>query len=61
MEDIANAEFIVRACNSHDALVTASRALADVAERNTDDTDEWEAAISAVRAAIALATGKAES
>lgn len=35
----ANAEFIVRACNSHDALIAALTGLLECAELNQDDLD----------------------
>lgn len=54
-EDWANAAFIVRACNSHDALLSACRAL--LATWGSDDEDAIIAARRSARAAIAKATG----
>lgn len=47
----ANAAFIVRACNAHEALVAALKGVLRVADRKTDEFD-------AARAALRLAEGK---
>ena|ERR1700731_107137 len=47
----ANAEFIVRACNSHDELVQALQAFADVAE----DDDKYISFVEDARAVLAKA------
>jgi hypothetical protein len=50
-ESQANANFIVRACNSHYDLLDALKAVVSVADRKTEEFD-------AARAAIAKAEGK---
>lgn len=60
--DKANAEFIVRACNSHDALIEALEGLAnrvDPGVKSRDfGIDSLVNALSAARAAIAKARGE---
>lgn len=60
----ANAEFIVRACNSHGALLAAMNSLVDLCgglmsrtDSGCDYTEDDGAIYAAARAAIALATG----
>ena len=59
----ANAAFVVRACNAHDELMAACKALVEWVEAwNPDDgtskANKATADISAARAAIAKATGE---
>ena len=62
LEDAANAAFIVRACNNHDALVKALQslfkhcAMVHKCWGDSDNTKEADAAIKAGEAAIASAT-----
>ena len=57
----ANAAFIVRACNSHAALVEALETLLNCPDLNMDSLEiETEGAIDQARAAIARATGQGE-
>ena len=59
-EDLANAEFIVLAVNSHDALVEAldegMNVLADIAEE--ENYTEWDETIAKMSKALANAKGK---
>lgn len=63
MEDLeycrGNTAFIVRACNSHEQLVTALQALLPDAVGNHIGGPDTQARIDAARAAIAKATGGA--
>lgn len=64
-DQLANAEFIVRACNAHDDLVKALQDLEPIlnsAESNASGTAQWEYvrdAVAAARAAIKKATEEA--
>ncbi len=53
----ANTAFIVRACNSHDALVAAGKSLIDWMDNQPQDTP-IDYVIAAMRAALAAAEGK---
>ena len=63
-DHIANAAFIVRACNSHDALVSALQSLFEHCAMvhkcwgDGDNTKEADAAIKSALAAIKSATGQ---
>lgn len=51
----ANLEFIVRACNAHDGLVSTLAALLAHIEAGTDiDSHEWRHAVNDARAALAV-------
>ena len=63
-EAAANAAFIVRACNSHEALITALELAEDVLSRRPHSTEIWpngmhpQTGITQIRAALAAARGE---